>query len=141
MSASQGFLRVSRLKVWKHVGSTAVGSRGQHSTAGACGGAEPIAATRVESCCLHVSHKCEKPLQVAALRQSRLTAWSTRDFNAASIRLPPLAPASTAGLAQWGSLLLCAKSLLVFLIASVTHPQAGHSPLWKEEGRKKPSFS
>lgn len=81
------------------MGTTAVGSRGQRGTDRAWGHAGLIAATRVGSCCLPVSHSCEKPLQVVALRQSRLTAWSTRDLNAASIRLPPLAPAAAAGLA------------------------------------------
>lgn len=111
------------------MGTTAVGSRGQHGTAGAWGDAELIAAARIGSCCLPVSHKCEKPLQVVALRQSRLIAWSTRDFNAASIHLPPLAPATAVGLARWGSLLLCAKSLPILLTASVTYPRAGHAPL------------
>lgn len=52
------------------MGATAVGSRGQRGTAGARGDAGLIAATRVGSCCLHVSHKCEKSLQVVALRQA-----------------------------------------------------------------------
>lgn len=73
----------------------------------AWGNAELTAATRAGSCCLHVSQRCEKPSQVVALRQGRLIAWSTRDLNAASICLPPPAPAAAAGLARWDSAALC----------------------------------